>query len=109
MESLVSDRWGSNGFDGLDSDACVELAMAVLLAVSFSSLELEDDDLLGPALCQDLGSHADVLQERFSHADLLAVLQKENLVQNDLVPRRTPVFSIRSVSPSVTRYCFPPC
>ena len=79
-----------------------------LAAIALPALVLEDDDLLAQALLDDLRLDRDALDGRLADLDVAAVVGEQQRSEGHLRTRLPASFSTRRVSPSATRYCFPP-
>src|SRR5690606_4835956 len=75
----------SLGVNSGDLQLGVGLTMPMLAAVVLPTLELEDDDLLGPILRDDLRADLGPLDERLANLGGVAPRDEQNLVEFDRV------------------------
>src|SRR4029079_430802 len=81
LKCLLSER------DVADLDFSEALTVTLLLRVVLTSLHLEDDDLLVPAVLDDLAGNGRTLERRNADESLVAIGAEDHVVERDLGSR----------------------
>src|SRR4029079_15055359 len=80
LKCLLSER------DVADLHFREALTVTLLLRVVLTSLHLEDDDLLVPAVLDDLARDGRSLERRNTHERLVAIGAEDHVIEGDLGP-----------------------
>jgi hypothetical protein len=101
LEALAADE------DLVDLDFDEALAVALELLVLLLALVVEDEDLVAAAFGDDFGGDLGAAEIGLE-ANLPSSPETATMSEKVMAPSSWAAFSMRTVSPGATRYCFPP-